>query len=129
MDVRSPQQYCLRWNNHLPNLGSVFAALLQREVLVDVTLTSEGRSIKCHKVGIQAFFYLVTKRTCTLFGNCLKLQIANPQILRSILLSQIYKFIRGAIPQIANLQFLYMVNPQISLVLCREGFLFLPCNN
>ena len=51
MDVVGGQHYCLRWNNHLPNLGSVFAALLQREVLVDVTLTSEGRSIKCHKVG------------------------------------------------------------------------------
>jgi hypothetical protein len=68
MDVRSPQQYCLRWNNHLPNLGSVFAALLQREVLVDVTLTSEGRSIKCHKVDIQAF-YLVTNKAFTLFAS------------------------------------------------------------
>jgi hypothetical protein len=68
MDVRSPQQYCLRWNNHLPNLGSVFAALLQREVLVDVTLTSEGRSIKCHKVCIQAF-YLLTNKAFTLFAS------------------------------------------------------------
>ena len=49
MDLTT-QQYCLRWNNYQSNLTLVFDQLLQNEAFVDVTLTTGGRSIKCHKV-------------------------------------------------------------------------------
>lgn len=50
-----PQQhYCLKWNNYQTNLTSVFDHLLQTEAFVDVTLTSEGQVIKCHKVVLSA---------------------------------------------------------------------------
>lgn len=50
----SSAQYCLRWNNYQTNLTAVFDQLLQNEFFVDVTLTTEGRSLKCHKVVLSA---------------------------------------------------------------------------
>jgi hypothetical protein len=44
-------------------------------------------------------------------------QIANPQILGLISLSQILKFLKYASPQIANEQ-IFMINPQIANQLC-----------
>jgi hypothetical protein len=76
-----------------------------------------GKARKCtlgSKVGMQTLF--------------LSLQIANPQILRSILLSQICKFIRGAITQISNPHSITVYgesanrNPQISLVFYSRNF-------
>lgn len=46
----SGQQFFLRWNNYQNNLCSVFDRLLQNEDFVDVTLTTEGKALKCHKV-------------------------------------------------------------------------------
>jgi len=44
------QEFCLRWNNHQSTLISVFDSLFQREMLVDVVLAAEGRSIKVHRL-------------------------------------------------------------------------------
>lgn len=48
------QQFCLRWNNYHSNLSAVFDQLYQNESFVDVTLVSEGRSIKAHKMVLAA---------------------------------------------------------------------------
>ncbi|XP_063235274.1 protein tramtrack, beta isoform isoform X1 [Bacillus rossius redtenbacheri] len=50
----SSQQFCLRWNNHQPNLVSVLKSLLNSESLVDVTLAAEGRHLQAHKVVLSA---------------------------------------------------------------------------
>ncbi|KAK4315058.1 hypothetical protein Pmani_013689 [Petrolisthes manimaculis] len=50
----SPQQFCLRWNNHQSNIVSVFEQLLQSESFVDVTLAVEGMMLKAHKVVLSA---------------------------------------------------------------------------
>ncbi|XP_064079202.1 protein tramtrack, alpha isoform-like isoform X2 [Macrobrachium nipponense] len=50
----SPQQFCLRWNNHQSNIISVFEQLLQNESFVDVTLAVEGMMLKAHKVVLSA---------------------------------------------------------------------------
>ncbi|XP_071539993.1 uncharacterized protein [Panulirus ornatus] len=50
----SPQQFCLRWNNHQSNIISVFEQLLQSESFVDVTLAVEGMTLKAHKVVLSA---------------------------------------------------------------------------
>nr|XP_053646578.1 protein tramtrack, alpha isoform-like isoform X1 [Cherax quadricarinatus] len=50
----SPQQFCLRWNNHQSNIISVFEQLLQTESFVDVTLAVEGMTLKAHKVVLSA---------------------------------------------------------------------------
>ena len=50
----SPQQYCLRWNNHQSNFVSVFEQLLQSEQFVDVTIAVEGRTLKAHKMVLSA---------------------------------------------------------------------------
>ncbi len=49
-DDDSEQSLCLRWNNYQSNLTAVFDQLLQTEHFVDVTLSTEGRALKCHKV-------------------------------------------------------------------------------
>lgn len=57
---RAPQrgnmrEYCLRWNNHQPNLVTFFGNLLNRESFVDVTLvSSEGRKLQAHKLVLSA---------------------------------------------------------------------------
>ncbi|KAK9745314.1 BTB/POZ domain [Popillia japonica] len=47
-------EVCLRWNSHHTNMKSTFPSLLQREQYVDVTLTSEGKSLKCHRLILSA---------------------------------------------------------------------------
>lgn len=48
------EQFCLRWNNHHPNLITVFSTLLQNDQMVDVTLISENREIHAHKIVLTA---------------------------------------------------------------------------
>ena len=50
----SPQQFCLRWNNHQSALVSVFDHLLQSEAFVDVTLAVEGLLLRAHKLVLSA---------------------------------------------------------------------------
>jgi len=53
--LSSMREYCLRWNNHQPNLVSFFTNLLSKESFVDVTLvSSEGRKIQAHKLVLSA---------------------------------------------------------------------------
>lgn len=55
IQMATPQQYCLRWNNHRSNLLTVFDQLLQNEAFTDVTLACEGgTSVKCHKMVLAA---------------------------------------------------------------------------
>ncbi|XP_066598364.1 protein tramtrack, alpha isoform-like [Prorops nasuta] len=54
MGTTSPQ-YRLRWNNHGPNLMSLFDELLLSEAFTDVTLVVEnGILVKCHKLVLAA---------------------------------------------------------------------------
>ncbi|XP_077516192.1 uncharacterized protein LOC144126116 isoform X7 [Amblyomma americanum] len=48
------QQFCLKWNNHQPNMLAVFEQLLSNEALVDVTLACEGLSLKAHRMVLSA---------------------------------------------------------------------------
>ena len=57
MDIQlqdSGNQCSLKWNKHEDNLLNVFEQLLHQEALVDVTLATEGKSLKCHKVVLSA---------------------------------------------------------------------------
>lgn len=49
------EEVCLRWNSHHSNMQTSFPDLLQKEQYVDVTLASEGKMLKCHRV---SDFYL-----------------------------------------------------------------------
>ncbi|XP_055315416.1 protein bric-a-brac 1-like isoform X3 [Sitodiplosis mosellana] len=48
------EQFCLRWNNHHPNLITVFSTFLQNDQMVDVTLISENQEIHAHKIVLSA---------------------------------------------------------------------------
>lgn len=52
MALAEDEEVCLRWNSHHNNMQTAFPFLLAREQYVDVTLSSEGQSIRCHKVFI-----------------------------------------------------------------------------
>ena len=57
MDIQlqdSENQCSLKWKKHEDNLLNVFEQLLHQEALVDVTLATEGKSLKCHKVVLSA---------------------------------------------------------------------------
>jgi hypothetical protein len=40
----------LKWNNHHSTFITVLHSLLQKEILVDVTLAAEGQFIEAHKL-------------------------------------------------------------------------------
>jgi len=50
----SEQQLCLKWNNYNRNFQAAFTSLLEKENLVDVILTCEGRKLKCHRIVLSA---------------------------------------------------------------------------
>lgn len=73
-------QFCLRWNNHQPNMVSVFTSLLQNDQLVDVTLLAENNEIHAHKIVLSAcspyfqvyflvFFFAITLGKNIFFNN------------------------------------------------------------
>ncbi|ODM99689.1 Protein bric-a-brac 2 [Orchesella cincta] len=51
----SSREYCLRWNNHQPNMVSFLSSLLPKESFADVTLVSaEGTRIQAHRIILSA---------------------------------------------------------------------------
>ncbi|XP_075234898.1 longitudinals lacking protein-like [Lycorma delicatula] len=50
----SGQQFNLRWNNHTNNILQVFMEHLNSELLVDVSLSCEGKFLKAHKMVLSA---------------------------------------------------------------------------
>lgn len=67
-------EYCLRWNNHRNILVSVFDSLLEKEMLVDVTLAAEGRFMRVHGLVLCAcstFFEVL----CVLYADKFIMQI------------------------------------------------------
>lgn len=54
LKMSSGGQFCLRWNNHQPNMVSVFSSLMQNDQLVDVTLLAENNEIHAHKIVLSA---------------------------------------------------------------------------
>lgn len=55
------EEVCLRWNSHHSNMQTSFPDLLQKEQYVDVTLASEGKMLKCHRVR--------EREMCRIFGH------------------------------------------------------------
>ncbi|XP_031618556.1 longitudinals lacking protein, isoforms H/M/V-like [Contarinia nasturtii] len=47
-------QYKLQWNQHHPNLLTVFSSLLHSNQMVDVTIVMENREIHAHKIVLSA---------------------------------------------------------------------------
>nr|XP_034173129.1 protein bric-a-brac 2-like isoform X2 [Osmia lignaria] len=47
-------QICLKWNSFLNNIATSFESLWEEKGLVDVTLSSNGRCLKAHKVILSA---------------------------------------------------------------------------
>ena len=50
MESDKGDDFCLKWNNHHSTFMSVLHSLMQREILVDVTLAAEGKFIEAHKL-------------------------------------------------------------------------------
>lgn len=90
-------QYCLRWNNHHPNLIAMFSSLLLNDQMVDVTLISENREIHAHKIVLSACspffqvcaFHLTTENKCfvsEVIHLCLNLFLLFLKLLKNIFL-------------------------------------------
>ncbi|XP_054718002.1 protein abrupt-like [Uloborus diversus] len=64
----SQKEVCLKWENHPINLLSSFKSFQSSNVLVDVTLSCEGHSLKAHKLVLSAcspyFQSLFTENPC-----------------------------------------------------------------
>ncbi|XP_066998941.2 protein abrupt [Anabrus simplex] len=48
------QEFCLRWSSYQQQLGEALRSLLERELLVDVTLACDGRSLRAHRTILSA---------------------------------------------------------------------------
>ena len=54
MDQGEHVEYSLRWNNYENNICCVLESMLKRGFLVDVTLSTQGKSHQCHKTVLSA---------------------------------------------------------------------------
>ena len=54
MDQGEHMEYSLRWNDYENNICCVLESMLKRGFLVDVTLSTQGRSHQCHKTVLSA---------------------------------------------------------------------------
>ncbi|XP_023336388.1 modifier of mdg4 isoform X2 [Eurytemora carolleeae] len=60
----SDQQFCLKWNNYAVSVTSVFRELLAEEQMCDVTLSTQDKKIKAHRIVLtacSAFFKNILK--------------------------------------------------------------------
>lgn len=48
------QDFCLRWSSYTQQLSEALRTLLDRELLVDVTLACDGRSLRAHRAVLSA---------------------------------------------------------------------------
>ena len=48
------QEFCLRWSSYQDQLGEALRSLLDKELLVDVTLACDGRSLRAHRAILSA---------------------------------------------------------------------------
>ncbi|PSN55636.1 hypothetical protein C0J52_04067 [Blattella germanica] len=48
------QEFCLRWSSYQEQLSEALRSLLERELLVDVTLACDGRSLRAHRAILSA---------------------------------------------------------------------------
>lgn len=54
MGSTSTEQYCLRWNDFQSNITGAFSDIRDDEDFLDVTLVSDGQTIKAHKLVLSA---------------------------------------------------------------------------
>lgn len=52
--MSDPQDFCLRWSSYTQQLSEALRTLLDRELLVDVTLACDGRSLRAHRAILSA---------------------------------------------------------------------------
>ena len=50
----STEQYCLRWNDFQANITTAFKDIRDDEDLLDVTLVSDGQTVRAHKLVLSA---------------------------------------------------------------------------
>ncbi|XP_032795378.2 longitudinals lacking protein, isoforms N/O/W/X/Y isoform X1 [Daphnia magna] len=65
--VSEVEGYCLRWNNHHGTLIDVIQSLYQEQSFVDVTLTSDGKSIQVHRLvlcAVSPYFQELLSNDC-----------------------------------------------------------------
>ena len=48
------EQYCLRWNDFQSNITSSFSDIRDEEDFLDVTLVSDGQTVRAHKLVLSA---------------------------------------------------------------------------
>jgi hypothetical protein len=48
------QEFCLRWSSYQEQLTEALRSLLEKELLVDVTLACDGRSLRAHRAILSA---------------------------------------------------------------------------
>jgi hypothetical protein len=53
-EMGANQEFCLRWSSYQEQLTEALRSLLEKELLVDVTLACDGRSLRAHRAILSA---------------------------------------------------------------------------
>ena len=80
--------YCLRWNEFEKKYAESFRQLRDNEYFTDVTLTTEGHSVKAHRVILSAcstYFHAILKSMSPWQHPVLMLQDVKPQDLNALM--------------------------------------------
>lgn len=62
-EMGANQEFCLRWSSYQEQLTEALRSLLEKELLVDVTLACDGRSLRAHRAILSAcssYFQVIT---------------------------------------------------------------------
>ena len=82
------QNYCLRWNEYEKKYVEAFRTLREHEHFTDVTLVTEGHSVKAHRVILSAcsnYFHAILKTMSPWHHPVLLLQDVRPGDLNSLM--------------------------------------------
>ena len=82
------ENYCLRWNEFEKKYAESFRHLRDNEYFTDVTLTTEGHSVKAHRVILSAcstYFHAILKSMAPWQHPVLMLQDVKPQDLNALM--------------------------------------------
>ena len=82
------ENYCLRWNEFEKKYAESFRQLRDNEYFTDVTLTTEGHSVKAHRVILSAcstYFHAILKSMSPWQHPVLMLQDVKPQDLNALM--------------------------------------------
>jgi hypothetical protein len=91
-EMGANQEFCLRWSSYQEQLTEALRSLLEKELLVDVTLACDGRSLRAHRAILSACSSYFQVRTTSQSVLIFSVYISQDKITLAICISCLLYF-------------------------------------